>query len=886
MNRYYILLIALLFIGCEPENNTPAYRDKGLAVEARVADLLSRMTLEEKAKQLDMYSSHDLVTNGRLSIEKMDKHLNGIAMGSIRDYYPESAEAANEVQKYIIENTRLGIPALIIEESLHGYVGHHATAFPVPIGISSTWDVELIEKIGKVIGTEARSVGVHLGLSPVLGLGREPRWGRIQETFGEDPYLAARSGVAMVKGMQGEDLSNDDAIVAEPKHYGIHSIPEGGKNTAPVYIGEREARSNFLYVFEKAFKEAGALGAMAAYHDWDGIPASADPWLLKDLLRDEWGFKGMVISDLGAINRLQGAHFTAETPKEAITASISAGMDMQFYDYAHDTYQQSIIDGVNDQTLKIEDLDRAVSSVLYVKFRLGLFENSYTDTALKAERYHCKAHQGIALESGQKSITLLQNKDNVLPLSNDMKNIALIGELAGEGLLGGYSPKSAVGVPITEAFKDTQYNVEFVDIGVPGNYFEQINTRFLFTKKGEQGIDVEYFNNADLSGNPALTRVEYDLENDWHNNTPAAGISSDNFSIRYSGYIVPEFTGIYAFDLWADDLGKLTLDGKVVIDSWNKDFKRTWSSTRSKNEVYLEKGKKHFLKLEMAELDEFTGIFLRWKFAANKGESMFEKAAKAAKRADVAVLVLGEKMDEVGEGLDKVSLELNTYSKQLLNEVAKSGTPIVLVLQNGRPIVLTEESEKVDAIVETWYAGEFCGPATVDVLTGKVNPSGKLPVSFPHNSGQIPIYYNHKRSANRTYVDGNNQPLFAFGHGLSYSKFEYTDLKIAQAEIAKDQNQKVSCRIKNVSDRKGTEVVQLYITDSFSSVTTPVMQLRGFKRVELDAGQEKVVEFVLLPDDLALWNAEMKRVVEPGEFKVKVGAASDDIKLTSTFRVK
>ena len=887
MKKYCMLLMVVFFTGCEQQNDTPKYKNASLDVETRVADLLSRMTLEEKAGQLDMYSGSDLTVNGKLSIEKTDKVLKKTTIGSIHDYYPETPEAANEVQKYIIENTRLGIPAVFIEESLHGYCGRGSTTFPVSIGMASTWDVALIEKIGKVIGTETRSSGVHFGLSPVLGIGREPRWGRIQETFGEDPYLAARSGVAMIKGMQGDNLSDDDAIVAEPKHFGVHSIPEGGKNTSPVYIGEREARSNFLYVFEKAFKEAGALGAMAAYHDWDGVPASGDPWLLKELLRDEWGFKGMVVSDLGAINRLQGAHFVAETQKEAIAMSIAAGMDMQFYDYYHDVFQEAIVDAVNDGTLKMKDLDRAVSSVLYVKFKLGLFDNPYTDPALKAERFHSKAHQDIALEAGHKSITLLQNKNKILPLGDDVKNIALIGELAGEALLGGYSPRGAVGIPITDAFKDTKYNVEFIDVGVPGNYFEKIGAAFLLTKKGEKGVDVEYFNNAELSGDPALAQVEYDLENDWQNLTPAPGVSADNFSVRYSGYLVPEYTGIYSFDLWADDLGRLIIEDQVVIDSWNKDFKRTWSSIRSTNEVYLEKGKKHFFKLEVAELDEFSGVYLRWKFASNKGENMFEKAAKAAKRADVAILVLGEKMDEVGEGLDKVNLELNSFSKELLNEVAKSGTPIVLVLQNGRPLVLTKESEKVDAILETWYAGEFSGPATVDVLTGKVNPSGKLPVSFPRNSGQIPIYYNHKRSASgRTYVDGSSKPLFAFGHGLSYSNFEYADLKIAQAEISKDQNQKVSCMVKNVSDRKGTEVVQLYITDSFSAVTTPIMQLRGFKRVELDAGEEKKVEFVLLPDDLALWNTEMKRVVEPGQFKVKVGAASDDIRLEDDFEVK
>ncbi|TRX60063.1 beta-glucosidase [Fulvivirga sp. M361] len=882
--RWNYLFFGIIFsvAACITDQPVPAYKNAALDTEQRISDLLSRMTLDEKIRELDMYSSHDLIEAGKLSVEKAEKVLKGMNIGSIRDLYPESAEISNEIQKYIIENNRLGIPALVIEEALHGYLGKGATSFPVPIGLGSMWDVKAMEKIGKVIGSEARCVGVHLVLAPTLGLGREPRWGRVQETYGEDPYLAARSGVAIIRGMQGDNLSDDDAIVAEPKHFGIHSIPEGGKNTAPVYIGEREARGNFLYVFEKAFTEAGALGAMAAYHEWDGVPAAGDPWLLKKVLREEWGFKGMVISDLGAIAKQQVVHFTAKNPKEAIASSIRAGLDMQFYDYKHEVYAQSIRDALDEKLLTLADIDRAVSSVLYVKFKLGLFENPYTDASLKATRYGNKASEQLALESAHKSIVLLQNNNDILPLEDKFKNIAIIGELAAKPFLGGYSRRPEGEISMVEVFRETDYTIDFVDVGVPGGIMEEIDERFLLTENGEKGLLAEYFTNTDYSGNPALTRVETKLEQYWHNLSPAPGIPSDNFAIRWTGYIVPKLDGIYDFQVWADDLGRLTIDNKVLIDSWDKKFKNSWS----KKSIRLEKNRKYPVKLELVEYDEFADIKIRWKINPDaKKETMFEKAVRSARKADVAVLVLGEK-DPHGEGRDKVDLELNPYSKRLLSEVAGTGTPIVLVLKNGRPLVLKEEVELADAIVETWYAGEKGGQGIVDILTGKVNPSGKLPISFPRANAQLPIYYNQKKSANATYVDESNKPLFAFGHGLNYSQFDYSDISVEKPVISTTEEQKVRVKIKNTSDRKGTEVAQLYITDSYSSVSTPRIQLRGFQRVELAPDEEKEVEFTLLPDDLALWNVNMQRVVEPGQFEVKVGAASDDIRLNTVFEVE
>ncbi|MEM9649065.1 MAG: glycoside hydrolase family 3 N-terminal domain-containing protein [Bacteroidota bacterium] len=881
MRRSLILLVSILLYGCAQNNENPAYKNPALDTDLRVADLLARMTLEEKIRELDMYSAHDLIESGSLSEEKAKSILDGMNIGSVRDFYPETAAISNELQRYIIENNRLGIPALIIEEALHGYLGKGATSFPVPIALASMWDIDTMEKIGRVIGSETRAMGVHLVLAPTLGLGREPRWGRVQETYGEDPYLAARNGVSIIKGMQGEDLSQDDAIVAEPKHFGIHSIPEGGKNTAPVYIGEREARSNFLYVFEKAFREAGALGAMAAYHEWDGVPAAGDPWLLKKLLRDEWGFKGMVISDLGAIAKQEFVHKTAKNSKEAIASSIRAGLDMQFYDYKHEVFRQGILDALDEKLLRMDDINRAVSSVLYVKFELGLFENPYIDTDLQRKRYGSKEHQEVALDAARKSIVLLQNNNKLLPFGNKIKKIALIGELANRVNLGGYSRRPEDEMPLLDVFQETDYEVNYVNVGVPAGIMEEIDERFLRTENGEHGLTAEYFINPDFSGKPALIRTEPKLEQYWHNLSPAPGIPSDNFSIRWSGYLIPELNGEYDFQLWADDLGRLTIGDEVLIDSWDVKYKNSWS----KNSLRLQKGKRYPIKMELTEYDEFADIKIRWKINPdNNSENMFEKAVSAAQQADVAVLVLGEK-DGNGEGRDKVNLELNQYSKRLLREVASTGKPIVLVLQNGRPLVLTEEITLADAIMETWYAGEEASQATVDIISGTINPSGKLPISFPRSNGQLPIYYNQKKSANATYVDESNQALFPFGYGLSYSSFEYLDIGIGKTEISATENQEVRVTLKNTSSLFGTEIVQLYVTDSYSTVSTPRIQLRGFERVALKPGETKEVIFTLQPDDLSLWNRKMERVVEPGHFKVHVGSASNDIHLTAEFDV-
>ncbi|GJM63312.1 glycoside hydrolase family 3 N-terminal domain-containing protein [Persicobacter diffluens] len=879
-----VLLLAMVFCyGCANENS-PLYQNPDRTSEERTKDLLSRMTVEEKVMQLDMYSCNGIIDNGKLEKEMAMATLNGMSPGSIHDFYPNSAKESNELQRFFVENTRLGIPTIFIEEGLHGYQGEKSTAFPVSLGLASMWDDAMVEEVGKVVGTEARSVGVHLLLAPTLGIGREPRWGRVEETYGEDPYLAAQNGVAYVKGFQKGDIKRDDAVIAEPKHFGVHSVPESGYNTASINVSEREARENFLYVFERAVKEGGALGIMAAYHEWDGVPAAGDERLLTGILRDEWGFKGMVISDLGAIAKQENAHRTAANPKEAIITSLKAGMNMQFYDYSHEVFMESILEALEEGSFTMDELDRAVFDVLYLKFELGLFENPYMDESLMAKRYHTEESQQLALETARKSIIMLKNDNSILPLDPSKKKIALIGEMAEEANLGGYSPKKVEGVSLLEALEESDFEVNYLPISTPANAKEELRKAILRTPDGQEGVLAEYFNNEKLEGKPSFSQVEKKLSNYWHNLSPAGGIQPDNFSVRWSGYIEPEISGLYDFSLVADDYARFILEEETLIDQWGPEQKNQWGS----HSVQLQRGKRYAFRLEFAELDHYAGVKFKCQITptVKKSETMYAAAVKAVKQADVAILMLGESEDEVGEGKDRLDLQLNANSKRLIREVQALGTPLVLVLQNGRPLAITDELPHLDAVLETWYVGEKQGQAIKEILTGEVNPSGKLPITVARHVGQLPVYYNKKISSAGGYVDGSNQPLFPFGHGLSYSTYEYTDLQFGKTKLNKGEKQMVTFNVKNTSKTDGEEIVQLYVRDEVSSVATPGKKLRKFQRVHLPAGSSKTVTFELTDEDLCLMNRQMQRVVEPGTFKIMIGASSEDIRLEKTFEVR
>ena len=876
----------LFFVSCS--SSEPPYKKSSLPIEKRIKDLLSRMTLEEKAAQLDMLSANDILSDSEnFRTDRIIHFIDSMCIGSIHDFYPKTAALSNEIQRRAVENSRLSIPILFIEEGLHGYCGVGSTNFPVPIGNASSWDTTLMYTIGRVIATEARAHGIHFLLCPNLDLAREPRWGRTEETYGEDVYLNSRMAVNMVKGMQGDDLKANNTVAAEPKHFGIHGIPENGSNTAPVFIGEREARSTHLYIFEKAITEGKAQGIMAAYHDIDGIPCISNPWLLTDLLRKEWGFEGMVVTDLGAIRRLVSPHYTAIGPKEAISQAINSGLDMQFYDFPHDVFQNAVVEAVKDGSIPKDKLDRAVSAVLRIKFKLGLFENPYTDESLISKVFHNEDHKKLALEAGRKSIILLKNEGNLLPLNKNIKKLALIGNLANISSIGGYGPRQSTGVTVYDALKrkyGDKIQINLIQTNISGQ-FETISTKWLSNnmRPTEKGAYVEYFNNKELSGKPAYTAIEEKIQGDWHNLSPAPGVSPDNFSVRYSAFISVPADGIYEFTISSNGLLRLYIDDRLVIDNWGQNNRRLRAER-----VELKKGQKLPVRIEYAKINETATVDLRWRAIEYKDNTeYYNSVTRAVATSDAAIVVLGETDREVGEGKDRQNLNLKPMDVEMLQAAAKGGKPFVSVLLNGRPLVFTPVVENSAAIIEAWFPGESGGDAVAEVLFGEHNPSGKLTISIPRYQGQLPVYYSKKPSSLRNYTDGNGIPLYEFGHGLSYSTFEYSNFNISPAEPVINDIITVTVDVKNTSTVDGTEIIQLYVRDKIASVSTPIKALKGFSRVFLKAGETKTVTMIIKPDEhLWLIDQNMKRIVEPGDFDFMVGASSSNIKFTQTITIK
>ena len=720
----------VLFLATGPlSSQIPPYRQPNLPIDARVRDLVSRMTLEEKARQLDMYagvpSLVDQATDkthaapgAHFQSDAAGKLFGNLGAGSIHDLYP-SAELANSIQQWIMQHSRLGIPALFIEEGLHGY--SDGTVFPAPINLAATWDPGLARRTGAAIASEARAAGVDMILAPVLDLAREPRWGRIEEDFGEDPYLTGQLGLAYVQGAQGDSLASNHTVVAEPKHFAGHGSPESGLNTSPVHIGERELRTIMLKPFEPAFREGHAMGVMAAYHEIDGVPVVAEPMLFEQILRHDWGFRGFVLSDLGAIRRLLDDHHTAATPQQAITEALNAGVDMQFYDFDHATFQNAIINGYKDGTLSPEALNGAVSSVLRVKFALGLFDHPLTDPTLSPRVKRSPEHLAISLESARESMTLLKNDNHTLPLPKTLKRIAVIGP---NGNIARY-----------------------------GDYEDEKNGK--------------------------------------------------RISI---------------------------LDGlRTLLPNTTIDF------------------------------DEGADI---------------PSAVAKARNADVAILALGEHQGISGEGFDRESLDLPGNQEALLEAVYATGKPIVLVLENGRPLTIPWAAAHIPAILEAWYPGEFGGQAVAETLFGDNNPGGKLTITFPRNIGQIPVYYNFDPSKTSKYVDGTRDPLYPFGFGLSYTTFAFDNLAATSPAPGSNADIIVTVDVTNTGKVPGDEVAQLYLHHDTSSVEVPGKALKGFERLHLNPGEHQTVTFHLKQSELAVWNMNHKWAVEPGSYTIMVGDSS------------
>lgn len=726
-------------------------------IQEKVEDLLSKMTLEEKIAQLGSIPSGKLVENGKFSKEKARELLkNGIGQitrvaGYAERDPVESVEIINEIQKFLKEETRLGIPAIIHEECLSGVMTKGATTFPQAIGMASTFDPEDIQKMTSIIRKEMKAFGVHQGLSPVLDIPRDPRWGRTEETFGEDPYLVARMAESYIKGLQGEDWK--EGIIATAKHFTAYGISEGGRNLGPARVSERELREVFLFPFEVAVRKANVGSLMNAYHEIDGIPCASSKFLLTKVLREEWGFKGFVVSDYSAIEMLHTFHKVAKDLKTAAIKALEAGIEIELPDVK--CYGEPLLSAVKEGAISMSVIDTAVSRVLRAKILLGLLEdNIYVDPSKIKDVLDNPEHRAFARELARKSIVLLKN-DRILPLSKEIRSIAVIGP------------------------------------------------------------------NADSTQS---------LHGDYSYTSHIAGVS----------------------------------DGVRTVTVLEGIKNKVSSGTT----VFYAKG---------CELN-------------SESREGFSEALDIASKSDVIIAVMGEnsglfKRGISGEGNDRIDLNLPGVQRELLKALKELGKPIVLVLTNGRPLSITWEKENMSAIIEAWYPGEEGGNAIADVIFGDYNPGGKLPISFPKDVGQIPVYYNRKPSAFSEYLTIDTKPLFPFGYGLSYTTFEYSDLEIKPEVILPGGYVDISFKIKNTGNMAGDEVVQLYIHDEWASVERPVKELKGFKRVHLEPQEEKRVTFRLFMDQLAFYDEAMRFIVEAGTFEIMIGSSSEDIRLTGKFEV-
>lgn len=764
--KLLLIIVSLFFSGLLFAQKI-IYQDPTQLVDQRVEDLLSRMTLEEKVGQLNLTSVFRIPKDTLVRREGCKRFAEGKLVPGIgpaggffgtsrmfKEGARQQAEFFNELQKIAMEKTRLKIPLLFIEEGTHGLMAPGATVFPEGLAIGSTWNMDLVSQIYAVAAKEARSIGAHGLCTLVIEPNRDPRLGRNEEGYSEDPYFCSRMAEAIVGGMQGHDLSVNDKTIAVLCHYPGQSEPVGGLERGPMEISERKLREVFLPPWEAGIKKSGALGVMATYAAIDGEPAHGSEKLLTKILREELGFSGVVLCE-GEGLKIPIYEKVVSNMKESGELCIKAGVDASIW--FEDGYLFPMVENVREGKVAMETIDRSIRRILRLKYLLGLFENPYVNSEGAGRVSNVKEHQELALQAAREGIVLLKNENNLLPLDKNIRSIAVIGPNA-------------------------------------------------HSKVNQLG--------------------------DYHAATPAHGVVTVLEGIR--------------------------------------------NKVSSSTKVRYVKGCE-ILGHEPGEI---------------------KAAQKAAKESDLALVVVGENRRTVGEPCDVFDLNLTGLQQQLVEAVFASGTPTVVVLINGRALSVNWIDENIPAIVEAWNCGEQGGHAVADVLFGDYNPGGKLPVTFPKHSGQLPVYYNYKPAKEfwidyegvekwaELYVGDQIKPLYEFGYGLSYTEFEYSNLRISPEEIGPAGEVAISADVENTGQREGTETVQLYFDDEISSMSTPVKELRGFEKVSLKPGEKKTVRFKLTSGQISFLDRNLKPVVEPGVFEVMIGSSSDDIRLKGEFKVR
>lgn len=744
------------------------YENPKAPLEDRVQDLLSQMTLEEKTCQMaTLYGSGRVLKDAlpqnnwktevwKDGIGNIDEEHNGLGAFKSEYSFPyaKHVNAKHTIQRWFVEKTRLGIPVDFTNEGIRGLCHDRATYFPAQCGQGATWNKKLIARIGEVEAKEAVALGYTNIYSPILDIAQDPRWGRCVETYGEDPYLVGELGKQMITSLQKYNL------VATPKHFAVYSIPIGGrdgKTRTDPHVAPREMRTLYIEPFRMAFQEAGALGVMSSYNDYDGEPITGSYHFLTEILRQEWGFKGYVVSDSEAVEFISNKHKVADTYEDGIAQAVNAGLNIRTHFTPPADFILPLRKAVDNGKISQETLDKRVAEILRIKFWLGLFDNPYRGNGKQAEQIvHSKEHQAVSLEAARQSLVLLKNETNLLPLSKSIRSIAVIGPNANEQtqLICRYGPANAPIKTVYQGIKELLPHAEVI------------------YKKGCDIID-------------------------------------------------PHFP-----------------ESEIL------DFPKT------AEEVQL-----------------------------------MEEAIRAAKQAEVVVMVLGGNELTVREDRSRTSLNLPGRQEELLKAVCATGKPIILVMLDGRASSINYAAAHIPAILHAWFPGEFCGQAVAEALFGDYNPGGRLAVTFPKSVGQIPFAFPFKPGSDESSSTSVYGALYPFGHGLSYTTFTYSDLHISPSHQGVQGDIHVSCKIKNTGKIKGDEVVQLYLRDEISSVTTYTKVLRGFERISLKAGEEQTVHFRLRPQDLGLWDKNMNFRVEPGSFKVMLGASSTDIRLHGQFEI-
>ncbi len=888
MNDRLILLVLILFSMLSCVDNIPAYLDSDESPEKRAKDLVKRMNKDEKFWQMfmipgDLGNSEEDYSNGIFGFQVAAKGINVSASEQLLYYAQtgpalEAAERMNNIQKYFIDSTRLGIPVIFFDEALHGLVRDGATSFPQSIALAATFDVDLISEVAACIAEETKARGIRQILSPVVNIARDVRWGRTEETYGEDPYLCSTMAVSFVREFETRD------IITTPKHF-VANVGAGGRDSYPIHFNERLLEEIYFPAFKSCFVKGGSRSVMTSYNSLDGSPCTANQWLLREKLKREWNFDGFVISDAGATGGANVLHYTASDYPSSTANAINAGLDVLFQtSYSHYPLFKPAFD---NGSIEMKNIDDAVYRVLKAKFELGLFDNPYVNP-VETERINgSEEHLEKALEAARKSIVLLKNGKRTLPVEENVKTIALVGTDATEVRLGGYSGPGVRKVSILDGMTERagkSYIINYAPgCGRIDNRFRVIDYKYISHKdnsKSLSGFHGEYFDNPHFEGKPAMTREDRQINFGWTLYSPHPDIPYDWYSVRWTGILTSPQTGKIKIGIEGNDGYRLYINEELIIDNW---LKKSYGS--AVEDYSFVEGKEYNIRVEYYETTGNARIKLIWDHDIdNDSELRIREAVDLAKASDLAVVVVGI---EEGEFRDRALLGLPGRQEEMINRIAETGVPVVVVMIGGSAITMSGWIDNVCSIIDAWYPGDMGGYAVADILFGYYNPAGRLPITFPVNEGQLPLYYNHKPTGRGDdYMNLTGQPLFPFGYGLSYTSFEYSDMKVEDDTIKTGGKTRVKCNIKNTGKRPGDEVVQMYIRDELSSVARPLMELKGFKRINLNPGEERLVEFILGFDELAMLDSDLNWVVEPGRFRIMIGSSSKDIRLRGHLHVK